>query len=76
VAPPGPPWSCTSSPPEETALHRCQICRFDTELDDVVLRFASGTCLCLRCYGRATDAARPMPKALRRDLIAALAAAV
>ena len=56
-------------------MHRCRICRFDTELDDVTLRFASGACLCLRCYGRATGSARPLPNALRRDLIAALAAA-
>ena len=57
-------------------MHRCRICHFDTELDDVVLRFASGACLCLRCYSRETGCARPMPKALRRDLVAALAAAV
>ena len=57
-------------------MHRCQICHFATELDDVVLRFTSGACLCLRCYSRETDSARPMPKALRRDLIATLAAAV
>ena len=57
-------------------MHRCRICHFDTELDDVVLRFASGACLCLRCYSRETDSARPMPKALRHELSAALAAAV
>jgi hypothetical protein len=57
-------------------MFRCQICRFDTELNAVVLRFASGTCLCLRCFDRATASHRPMPKVLRRDLIAALAAAV
>ncbi len=57
-------------------MHRCRICRFETELDDIVLRFAGGACLCLRCYSRETDSARPMPKALRRDVIAALAAAV
>jgi hypothetical protein len=57
-------------------MHRCRICHFATELDDVVLRFAGGACLCLRCYGRETGSARPMPKALRRDVIAALAAAV
>jgi hypothetical protein len=57
-------------------MARCQICRFDTELDDVVLRFASGACLCLRCYDRETASHRPMPKALQRDLITTLAAAV
>ena len=54
-------------------MHRCYLCRFATELDDVVLGFASGACLCLRCYTRETDSARPMPKALRQELIAALA---
>ena len=57
-------------------MHRCQICQFDIELYDVVLRFTSGACLCLRCYSRETGSNRPMPKALRRDVIAALAAAV
>ncbi len=54
-------------------MFRCQICHFDTEHDDVVLRFATGTCLCLRCYGRETASYRPMPKVLRRDVIVALA---
>ncbi len=51
----------------------CRICRFETEPDDVVVRGAAGGCICLRCYGRETGSARPMPKALRRDLQAALA---
>jgi hypothetical protein len=50
----------------------CRICRFETELDDVVVAGAAGSCICLRCYGRETGSARPMPKALRRDLQAAL----
>ena len=52
----------------------CRICRFATELDDVVVRGAGGGCICLRCYGRETGSARPMPRALRRDLQAALTA--
>ena len=52
----------------------CRICRFETELDDIVVRGACGGCICLRCYGRETGGARPMPKALRRELTAALAA--
>jgi hypothetical protein len=56
-------------------MFRCQICRFDTDLDDVVLRFASGACLCLRCYDRETASARPMPARLRRQLQATLSAA-
>ena len=50
----------------------CSICRFATELDDVVARTAKG-CICLRCFGRETDSALVMPKPLRRQLIAALA---
>jgi hypothetical protein len=57
----------------EATMSRCQICRFDTELDDVVLRFPSGACLWLRCYTRATASARPMPTALQRDVIDTLA---
>jgi hypothetical protein len=56
-------------------MRRCQICHFATERDDIVLRFASGTCLCLRCYHHETASHRPMPKALQRQLQAALAAA-
>jgi hypothetical protein len=56
-------------------MFRCQICYFDTDLDDVVLRFASGACLCLRCCQRETASAHPMPKALQRDVIATLARA-
>ena len=52
----------------------CIICRFETELDDVAVTGGSAArCVCLRCYGRETGTARPMPKALRRELIATLA---
>ena len=54
-------------------MHTCTICRFQTEQDDVVVGTASGACICLRCYGRETGSARPMPKSLRRDVITALA---
>ena len=54
-------------------MHICTICRFQTEQDDVVVGTASGACVCLRCYGRETGSARPMPKALRNEIIAALA---
>lgn len=50
----------------------CSICRFETELDDVVTRTAKG-CICLRCFGRETGSAVVMPKPLRREVIAALA---
>ena len=51
----------------------CTICRFAQELDDVAVAHADGlACICLNCYARETDTARPMPKALRRELIAVL----
>jgi hypothetical protein len=51
----------------------CLICRFDVPLDDAVVLTARGRCICLLCYGRETGSGRPMPKALRRQVIAALA---
>lgn len=51
----------------------CTICHFETELDDAAAGVAgSGRCICLRCYGRETGGARPMPRALRRVLVAVL----
>ena len=54
-------------------MFTCTICRFETELDDVVVAFAASGCVCLRCYGRETASALRMPKALRRDVSEALA---
>ena len=51
----------------------CTICRFATELDDAVVTTTHGSCICLRCFDRETNQSKPMPKALRRQLIAALA---
>ena len=51
----------------------CIICRFETELDDVVVAPVTGGCICLGCFGRETGSARPLPTALRRQLIALLA---
>ena len=51
----------------------CTICRLETELDDVVLGGRTGRCVCLRYFDRETGSARPMPKALRRALVVALA---
>jgi hypothetical protein len=55
-------------------MYHCSICRFATELDDVVVARAAGAgaCVCLRCFGRETGSARPMPKTLQRALVAAL----
>jgi len=54
-------------------MYTCQLCRSETHLDDVALRRGADGCICLACYGRETGTTRRMPKALRRDLIAALA---
>ena len=54
-------------------MRTCRICRFDTELDDIVLALPSGACVCLRCYGRETRTARAMPRMLRRMVDEALA---
>jgi len=37
------------------------ICRFATELDDVVAPSADRRCVCLRCFHRETRSALPMP---------------
>jgi len=54
-------------------MFTCTICHFATELDDVVTPIGATHCICLRCFGRETDSSLPMPKPLRRALIAALA---
>ena len=55
-------------------MFTCVICRFAQELDDVaVRRTGSAQCICLRCFARETASALPMPKALRQQVIAALA---
>ena len=51
----------------------CVICRFETELDDVVLGGRAGRCVCLRCFDRETGNGRSMPETLRRELSATLA---
>lgn len=56
-------------------MYKCVICRFVVELDDAIVPTASGWCVCVRCFARETDTARPMPKELRIDLTATLAAA-
>ncbi len=52
-------------------MFTCIICRFDAELDDAVVPAAGGRCVCLRCFTRETVTPRPMPKGLRREVIAA-----
>lgn len=56
-------------------MRTCTICHFEAELDDVAVSMTGDRCICLRCFGRETGSAVPMPKALRREISAALATA-
>jgi len=58
----------------EAITHVCRLCHFPAEVDDVALRSSSGRWICLRCFVRATDAAKPFPTQLRREVERALAA--
>jgi recombinational DNA repair protein (RecF pathway) len=49
------------------------LCRFPTELDDVVVSTKGGRCVCLRCFTRETGTTRTMPAALRRAVTALVA---
>jgi hypothetical protein len=51
----------------------CVLCRFETELDDVIAPVAGGRCVCLRCFHRETESCKSMSKQLRRDLMSTLA---
>jgi len=53
----------------------CAVCHFPVELDDCVFPFeGNARTICLLCYGCQTGTYRRMPKHLRRELIALLAA--
>jgi hypothetical protein len=54
-------------------MSTCVICRFETELDDVVVTLPSGRCVCLHCYDRETGNERRTPKHLRRSVEEVLA---
>lgn len=58
---------------EEVVMFTCIICCFVVEFDDVISRFGSRRCVCLRCFARETGSERPMPQALRRQVIQVLA---
>ncbi len=53
---------------------RCILCAFETEVDDAVIIASNGRCVCLRCFLRETNNAKPMDQRLRRELVATLAA--
>ena len=71
---PGPPLQPEGSTPRGAAVSTGQLRRCAVTVDDVALRRGEAACVCLACSGRATGSARPMPRALRRDVRAALAA--
>jgi hypothetical protein len=50
----------------------CSVCHFETVMDDVMVAGERGHIICVRCYYRATGAARPMPASLQRAVAAAL----
>ncbi len=56
-------------------MFTCRICRFDAELDDVAVPGAGPRCICVRCFARETGTAKRMPKGLRGQVVATLAAA-
>ncbi len=51
----------------------CIFCRWETVLDAVVLTSPAGNCICLRCYARETDSAKPLSRELRREVVTLLA---
>jgi hypothetical protein len=55
-------------------MSTCIICGCEAERDDVVMLGRTVRCVCLRCYARETATERRMPAALRRELLALLAA--
>lgn len=56
-------------------MHICMICRFDVELDDVMIKGGvPGHCVCVRCFYREAGTTVSMPKTLRREVQATLSA--
>ena len=58
----------------EKAMWMCRICHFETALDDALVATVRGSCICLRCFIRETGSTRPLPQALRRELVTTLTA--
>lgn len=46
----------------------CILCKHPTEQDDALLPRPDGKCICLSCWERETDSAKPVPKPLRQDV--------
>ncbi len=60
-------------PESVSAMFRCLLCVFATELDDVVLVTPTGRCLCVRCFTRETASTLLVSQELRQELTAVLA---
>jgi hypothetical protein len=54
-------------------MYLCVICRFAVELDDAVVPTPTGTCVCMRCFVRETESAKPMDRDLKLTIEAVLA---
>jgi hypothetical protein len=49
-------------------MHRCAVCHFETNPDDIAVEGAGGLLVCLVCYGHLTETRIAVPKGLRREL--------
>ena len=56
-------------------MFTCCLCRFAVPLDDTLTTTERGGCICLRCYLRAVEDHKPLPKDLLRALSEAVASA-
>ena len=56
-------------------MYTCLLCKYPTELDDVMAPTQRGTCICLRCYLVQIEDLRRLPRELQAELRAVLAAA-
>lgn len=46
----------------------CRLCTFEWPMDDVVLLFKSGQCICLLCFHRQAESEKSMPAWYRREV--------
>lgn len=49
-------------------MSTCRLCSWDISPDDEVLRFPSGSCLCLRCFHHNCADERPVSKRLQHEI--------
>jgi hypothetical protein len=53
-------------------MHRCNVCHFETVMDDVAVESSGGLVVCLVCYGNLTGTRLALSKQMRRGLDACL----